>query len=75
MAPTVSREAACFCGPARWGMVCCGVYTKRWDNPHNGKPHNAKWDWRARSEKPDPTLQPTPVETERAAEEGVWHVA
>ena len=31
MAPSLTREHACFCGPAGKGIVCCGFWTKVWD--------------------------------------------
>ena len=31
MALAETREWACFCGPAKWGYVCFGWYSKLWD--------------------------------------------
>ena len=46
MAPNLSREVACFCGPAKYNVVCCGFWVKIWDRDRwwqiNGKGINKK---------------------------------
>ena len=30
MAPLSTYEVGCFVGPPRWGLICCGGYSKEW---------------------------------------------
>ena len=74
MAPTWTREVVCFCGPPRWGLSCCGFYTKCWDNPPKQRESlpSATWEWRNRRTKQEPNVQPGPVEAAGTAEEEGW---
>ena len=54
MAPTVTKEVACFCGPAGKNYVCCGCFFKEWIRCYKESWAPKKWpivDDKAESEK------------------------